>query len=165
MLAFINPGDPLDTFYFADGSLSGGVALSNLRLRCERMFDVVMPLRAALPVLISRFDRKTEVMFSVKRCHASIKEAEQYIQEHEATVPQSGDIVLTTVGGVVGHIPNGVLLSLELIHQIGSTTEHAYHIIGGPMEETPSVDEFILLETVVDYILLESGFGDKIQLE
>jgi hypothetical protein len=150
-------------FQFADGTLAGGVALSDFKMRVQRVYDVVIPLRQADPVPIDRILRKFDLTFTVKRCHASIKASEQYIQDHETTVPQTGDVNLFTTRGTQYTLENGAVLSHELIQEIGSTTFHSYHVIGGPFGGGIAPPAFfILMETSGD-ILLESG--GKIGLE
>jgi hypothetical protein len=121
------------SFQLADGTLTGGAGLSDFRMRAQRVFDVVIPLRQANPVPLDRLLRKFDLTFTVKRVHASIKASEQYIQSHEATVPQSGSVTLISASGATWFLLNGVLISHELITEIGATTYHSYHIIGGPL--------------------------------
>jgi hypothetical protein len=121
------------SFQLADGTLTGGAGLSDFRMRAVRVFDVVTPLRQANPVPLDRLLRKFDLTFTVKRVHASIKASEQYIQSHEATVPQSGSVTLISASGATWFLLNGVLISHELIDEIGATTYHSYHIVGGPL--------------------------------
>jgi hypothetical protein len=121
------------SFPLANGSLSGGFGLSDFRMRVVRVFDVVAPLGQADPVPIDRTVRKFDLTFTVKRMHSNIKASEQYIQDHEATVPQSGTVTLISNSGATWFLLNGVLISHELITEIGATTYHSYHIVGGPL--------------------------------
>ncbi len=158
----------IDEYFLADGTLAGGFALTNLRLKMQRIFDVVIPIGEISPVLFDRNKRRVEISFNVQRIHDSIKDAENYINIHEATVPRSGDIKLWAMPGVVASsaivalVVNGELISQELVREIGSFTEHAYQIVGSPIfAPTPGTDK-LLLETG-DFLLLETG--DKILLE
>ncbi len=213
----------INDYLLADGTETGGFALTNLRLRIQRIFDVVMPIQIAQtspplvigmvykiieyispddftnvgginvtgdvfvatgttptswgnqstlqsqsPVLIDRNKKRAEISFNVQRTHDSIKDAENYINDHEETIPRTGDIKLLAMPsialptGVVALVVNGALLSQELVRQIGSFTEHSYQIAGSPIfAPTPGAD-FMLLETG-DFLLLETG--DKILLE
>src|SRR5258707_12651583 len=38
----------IDDYYLADGTLAGGYSLSELRLRMQRIFDVIQPLQVLL---------------------------------------------------------------------------------------------------------------------
>jgi len=61
----------------------------------------------------------------------------------------------------VALIVNGELLSHELVKEIGSFTEHSYHIVGSPVF-APAADARMLMETG-DFMLMETG--DKMLLE
>jgi hypothetical protein len=152
----------IGAYDFTGGSMVGDVALSDLRLHVDRGLEVVAPLDGLVPVLFDRRTHKIDITFTVRRCHASIKAAEQYIIDHENLIPQSGDVKLTSASGLVRYVLNAVLLSHQLTQQVGSTTFHAYHIVGGPFYGTPVEIAFILLETG-DFILTETS--DKILLE
>ncbi len=158
----------IDDYFLADGTLGNGFSLSGLRFKITRIFDVVIPIGEISPVLYDRNKRRADITFNVQRVHDSIKDAENYINVHEETVPRTGDIKLyVSVYGIISSTPialvvNGSLLSQELVRQIGSFTEHAYQITGSLLfAPTPGVDA-MLLETG-DFLLLETG--DKILLE
>jgi len=157
----------IDDYFLADGTLAGGYALKGLRLKIQRVFDVVVELDALNPVLFDRNKRKVDITFTVQRVQASIDDADIYILEHDSVVPRIGDIKLwVTLGlfpsSVTALVVNGRLISNELVRQIGSETEHSYHITGSLLfAPTPGTDK-LLLETG-DFILLETG--DKILLE
>jgi hypothetical protein len=152
----------LGTFFLADGTISGGVDLTNFRLRVDRVFEVITPLQSANPVLLDRELRKFDLTFTVARVHASIDASEVYIQEHDATIPTSGAFVITTIAGLVWTLSNAALTSHNLTRETGSTTFHAYHIVGGAPFEPAPVAGFMLIETG-DHMLLETG--DKMLLE
>ncbi len=150
-------------FAFCDGTLSGGFAATDFRLRFVRVFDVVVPLRQTLPVPIDRLIRQSDITFTVKRVHASVKVAEQYIELHERLIPQSGAIKITSTGGVtVKYVENGQLLSHVLTSYIGATTTHAYHIQGGLLVDLPPEFGYVLEEDT-GYVLTE--IGDRILIE
>lgn len=209
----------IGTFQLADGTLSGGVDLTDFRLRVDRIFEAVIPVvsfqrSGALvigsvyvitdyvggddftnvgassnangvifeatgqfpaswnngttleirpdPVFLDRDLRKFDLTFTIARVHASIDASEQYIQDHDATIPNSGAFVITTVSGLVWTLSNSALTSHNLTRESGATTFHAYHVVGGqPFEPAPVVG-FMLLESG-DYMLLETG--DKMLLE
>jgi len=215
----------IDDYFLADGTLSGGYSLTALRLRMQRIVDVVVPIAETLesgllatgmayriilyqsgddftniggtnvtgnvfiatgttptnwtnqsdlialsPTLLDRNNRKVDITFNIQRVQASIKDAENFINIHEAAIPRTGDIKLTVstygippIGPLapVALIVNGELLSHELVREIGSFTEHSYHITGSPVFAPPSdafiiteADEFIITETS-DKILVE----------
>ncbi len=119
-------------------------------------------------MLIDRQKRRLEISFNVQRVQPSIKDAENYINDHEETIPRTGDIKLLAMPsmagppGVVALVVNGSLLSQELVRQIGSFTEHSYQIVGSPLFAPTPGSDFLLLQTG-DFLLLETG--DKILLE
>ncbi len=119
-------------FYdLCDGTLEGGVAATDLRLRFTRGIEVVQELGEETPVTYDRGTRTLDLSFTVARVHSSIKEAEVFIVKHNDTVPNTGVIALTTANGTVAFITNGIIIELDLITQIGATTYHNYHIVGG----------------------------------
>ncbi len=158
----------IGSYFLADGTLANGFSLSGLRFRITRIFDVVIPIGEVSPVLYDRNKRRADISFNVQRVHASIKDAENYINVHEATVPRTGDIKLyVSVYGITTSTPvalvvNGSLLSQELVREIGATTEHHYEITGSLLFTVIPGTDKLLLETG-DFILLETG--DKILLE
>ncbi len=207
----------INDYLLADGTKAGGFALTNLRFRMQRIFDVVTPiqklqdhgllvagmvykivsyqsgddftniggtnvtgdvfaatagtpadwtnlsiLQSQSPVLIDRQKRRLELSFNVQRVQPSIKDAENYINDHEETIPRTGDIKLLAMPsmagppGVVALVVNGSLLSQELVRQTGSFTEHSYQIVGSPLfAPTPGTDKLLL--TTGDFILLTTG--------
>src|SRR5258707_4768259 len=109
-------------YSLADGTLAGGRALTGLRLRIQRIFDVVVALGEVSPVLYDRNKRKVDATFSVQRVQDSIHDAEEFCLIHEATVPRFGDIkLIVSTGGFVSAsqalVINGELLSHELARQ------------------------------------------------
>ena len=160
----------IGAFNLTDETFLGGVALTGLRLRFQRIFDTVVVLAQQNPQLFDRNKRRVTISFTVSRVHASIKDAETYITDHDALIPRTGDIKLITMPNVfsgnqvIALIVNGALLSHELVRQIGKYTEHNYSISGstsfapGPPEEP-------------DHLVTEGGDrittegGDEIILE
>lgn len=158
----------INDFQLADGTISGGFALSGLRLRMQRVADMVIELGELNPTPLDRNKRKADISFTIDRIHATIGDAEAYILDHDSTVPRTGDVkLIVSVYGIVATTPyalivNGAVISHELAVQYGKFTRHNYHIMGAPLfSVTPGTDR-ILLETG-DFILLETG--DKILLE
>ena len=154
----------INDVYLADDTVSGGFALTNLRLRMQRVFDVVTPLETLDPVLLDRNKRRVDISFSVCRVHASIKAAEEYIADHDQFIPRTGDVKLITMGTetVIALIVNGALLNHELTRYIGKYTEHAYRIAGSPIfAPTPGEDHLVTEDG--DFITTEGG--DRIIIE
>jgi hypothetical protein len=219
-----------DDYYLADGTLAGGYSLTGLRLRMQRIFDVVQPLQEFLdptnltdgntytldigmvyriaiyvpgddftniggtnatgaifiatgstplvwlesivvalsPKLFDRNKRRVDITFTVQRVQESINAAEDFCLIHEATVPRTGDIkfIVSDTGDsgetIVSLIVDGVLLSLELVRQIGAFTEYAYHIQGSPLFTPTPGDDLIATEDGF-FILTETG--DRILIE
>ncbi len=121
-----------------DGTFAGGVAASDLRLRFTRGIEVVQPLGEDDPVTFDRGTRRLDLSFTIHRNHASIKDAELFIGNHENAVPQTGAIKLTIgIFGINQFIISGFLVSIQLIQQIGSTTSHNYKIVGGVFDTHP----------------------------
>jgi len=127
----------IGSYDICDGTLSGGVAVSDLRLNIERGFDIVIPVGEVSPVLLDRLTSKSDITFTVKRAHGSLSASEDFLLELEENLPRSGNVKLTTTNGTIRYIPNGFVVSHNLSQQIGSTTFHNYHIIGGPTSIDP----------------------------
>ena len=139
----------------ADGTLSGGYALSEIRVNVQRIFDVVVELGEPNPVPFERSVRQTIFDFQVTRVHASISEAEEFIFDHDADIPSSGPVKFTATDGLgIRYLINARLITHQLIKYIGKTTTHSYHIEGGRLWTSPAY--FRLLESG-GYRLLESG--------
>ena len=158
----------INDYYLADGTISGGFALTGLRLRMQRYFDVVIPIAALDPVLLDRNKRRADISFTVQRVHATIKDAEIFCADHDATIPRTGDIKLISMPEVftsttiIALIVNGALLSHELVKQIGKFTEHAYRIAGSPIfAPTPGGDHI----TTEDGDRITTETGDTLVVE
>ncbi len=122
-------------YSLCDGTLSGGVAVSDLRVDQRRIADVVAILGGVSPEIFDRVGGPCAYSFTVKRTHADADAAEQFLIGLESAVPSSGSIIITTsgpTGEVAFDIPNAKVQSIELIQQEGATTYHTYSIIGGP---------------------------------
>ncbi len=85
------------------------------------------------PLAYDRTGRPCTYAFTVKRTHADVGEAEDFIIGLEDALPVSGTVAITTSGPVEYsfEIPNGRFQSHDLQQQIGATTFHSYSIIGG----------------------------------
>lgn len=159
----------INDFALVDGTLSGGWSITGLRLHMQRIFEVVIPLSTLDPVLMDRNKRRVDISFTVQRIHATIKAAEEYISDHDALIPRTGDVKLISEGTLFGSsitalIVNGALAQHELIRQIGKFTEHAYRITGSPIfaPGPPSEPDHLVTESG-DRITTETG--DEITVE
>jgi len=123
----------IGTYDICDGTLAGGVAISDLRPSNNRLFDVVVPLDDSDTTLFDRVNTTCDLTLTVKRTHSSVAGAEQFIVQLDTNLPTSGTVTFTTTGPspVTRTIPNGAIVDHELIQQSGATTFHNYHIIGG----------------------------------
>ncbi len=116
---------------FCDGSFELNVSVLNLRLRFTRGIEVVQAIGEANPVTFDRGTRTLDLSFTVQRNHSSIRASELFIGNHENAVPQTGRIKLTTTGGTIAYVENGMLVEIQLASYIGATTTHTYRIVGG----------------------------------
>lgn len=116
-----------------DGTRGGGVALSELGFNVNRNFDVVEPLQQVSIVPMDRGGRALDVTFTVRRVLSSLSDAEKFILNLEDSIPSTGIIVITAgwISPVPVTVPNGVLLSHQLIAHNGATMFHQYRIAGG----------------------------------
>ena len=121
-------------YSLCDGTLAGGVAVSDLRVNQRRISDIVPVLAGISPQTYDRKGRPCEYDFVVKRTHADLESAEAFIIGLEDAIPATGSVVITTTGPSASsfEIQNGKVKSLDLEQQQGATTFHSYSIIGGP---------------------------------
>ncbi len=122
-------------YSLCNGTLAGGVAVSDLRINQRRIADVVAILAGVSPEIFDRVGGPCTYSFTVKRTHADADTAEQFMIGLETAVPSSGDINITTTGptGSVSFlIPNAKVQSIDLVEYEGATTFHTYSIVGGP---------------------------------
>ena len=123
-------------YALCDGTLSGGVAISALTVKSDRLIESVVQLPTSPPeatALFMRSPQSADYTLTIVRTHDSTPAAELFILDLDNNVPDSGDIIVTTTGPSASSysIPNGALLSHELMQQLGATTWHQYHIQGG----------------------------------
>ncbi len=121
-------------YSLCNGTLAGGVAVSDLRLDQSRIAEVVPILGGSSPAIYDRDGKPCVYTFTVKRTHASVAAAESFLIGLGDAVPSSGSINITTGGPTPEsfEIPNAKVQSIELVQQLGATTFHTYSIIGGP---------------------------------
>ncbi len=121
-------------YSLCDGTLAGGVAVSDLRINQHRIADVAPILGGVSPEIYDRIGGPCVYNFTVKRTHADVDAAEQFLIGLEDAVPSTGTINITTSGPSPTSfaIPDAKVQSIELQQQLGATTFHIYSIIGGP---------------------------------
>jgi len=121
-------------YSLCDGTLAGGVAVSDLRLNQKRIADIVDILDGVSPEIYNRNGKPCVYSFTVKRTHADADAAEQFLIGLQDAVPSTGTINITTSGPSPTSfaIPNAKVQSIDLEQQTGATTFHTYSIIGGP---------------------------------
>lgn len=123
----------IGTYDICDGTLAGGVAISELRLRADRLFDFVVPVGDVDSILFDRVNTTCDFSFIVKRAFGSKATAEKFIVQQDTILPTSGTVTVTTTGPspATREIPNGFIVDHELINEIGATLFYQYHIMGG----------------------------------
>src|SRR6267154_4147489 len=124
----------IGAYDICDGTLTGGVAVSELRLKADRLFDFVVPIGEVDCTLFDRVITTTDVTFIVKLTHGSKKLSEVFILQLDTIIPTSGTVTFTTTGPSPDSrvITNGFVLDHSLLEETGATTYHQYHIVGGP---------------------------------
>ncbi len=142
-------------YSLCDGTLAGGVALSDMRLLVNRSTDVVLPLGEPLPITYDRHGRTSHFTFTVKRVHSSAEVCDQFIVTLDAALPSLGTVMITLNGGTENtSLQNGKVLSHQS-SQIGATSMTDYVLVGGP--PLPVVTGFMLTEDS-DFILTETDY-------
>ncbi len=137
----------IGSYTLCDGTLTGGVAISDLRVNQTRTVDTAVVLATGLSgsgtqsdrVSIVNYDRDCRpcaYSFEVKRIHSSVDAAEQFILELDDSIPylDTATVTVTTTGPSEDSfvIPNAKVQTHELLQQLGSMTVHSYTLIGGP---------------------------------
>ena len=123
----------IGTYDICDGTLAGGVAISELRLRADRLFDFFVPVGDVDSILFDRVNTICEFAFMVKRVFGSKATAEKFIVQQDTILPVSGTVTVTTSGPTPAtrEIPNGFVVDHELVQEIGATLFYQYRITGG----------------------------------
>ncbi len=142
-------------YSICDGTLSGGVALSDMRSLINRSIEVVLPLGEAVPITYDRRGRTSHFTFQVKRTHADAEACEAFIMTLDANLPSEGTITITLNGGTETiEIQHGKVLSHQS-SELGATSITDYVFVGGP--PLALIFGSILLETS-DFILTETDY-------
>lgn len=121
-----------------DGTRAGGVGVTGLKFRVERLIQVQQIFRANQVSTYNRGNRNTKLTFDVIQTFATPDDADEFVLNQEIQIPSSGLVTLTAVKPngqkVVRYLPGGKLESHELVEQIGVTTRYQYVIVGGIMQ-------------------------------
>ncbi len=124
----------IGSYSLCNGTPAGGVAVSDLRIRGDRLFEFVVPIGDIASTMIDRFNTTIDLLFTVKRTFNDVRTAEKFILQLDTLIPESGTINFTTTGpsGFTRQIPNGYVVDHSLVMESGASAWHQYHIIGGP---------------------------------
>lgn len=122
-----------------DGTLAGGVAISDLRLRGDRLYDAVIPVDEVACTWLDRIITETDITFLVKQNYGSAAACEKFILTLDASLPITGTVTITTTGpsAFTRKIPMGFVVDFSLVQQTGATAFIQYHIHGGPPVTPP----------------------------
>ncbi len=120
-------------YSLCDGTLAGGVAVSDLRINEQRIADIVSILSGVNPAIYDRVGGPCTYSVTIKRTHTDADSAEQFMIGLEDAVPASGSISIISTGPETSfEIPNAKVKGIDLVEQDGATTFHTYSIVGGP---------------------------------
>src|SRR5882724_11662834 len=123
----------IGAYKICDGTLTGGVAVSDLHLKSDRLFEFVVPIGDVDSLLFDRINSKTDLTFTVKRTFETVYASEKFTLTLDTVLPTSGTVTLTTTGPTpdMRVIENGYVTDFSLLGEYGATVFHQYHIIGG----------------------------------
>ncbi len=133
----------IGAYVLCDGTLSGGVAITDLRVSNRHVFDEVIPIDTLppitpagviSPVIFDRICAIASITFLVKRVHADLAAADVFILALDGNIPEGIANVVFTPSGTSPTpvtIPNGVITNHSLQEQDGAMTIHQYTISGG----------------------------------
>ena len=124
----------IGSYQICAGTLAGGLASSDVRLRGDRLYDTAIPVDADVDLtFFDRINETTDFTFTVKRTFDSKATAEKFIVQLDSALPTSGTVTITTTGpsAATRTIPNGFVLDHALIGEFGATLFHQYHVVGG----------------------------------
>lgn len=124
----------IGTYDICDGTLAGGVAVSDLRVRGDRIHDFSVPVGDFDATTFDRFNSTIDFTFTVKRTFTNKATCEKFIVQLDAILPVTGDVTITTTGPseATFTIPDSFLVDHALVMEQGATAFHQYHFIGGP---------------------------------
>src|SRR5689334_8053472 len=99
----------IGTYSLCDGTLAGGVAISDLHPVNTRLFDSFVPLDDNDVTLLDRINTTCDLTLTIKRTFSTKATAEKFILQLDTVLPTSGSITFTTTGPTpqTRIIPNG----------------------------------------------------------
>jgi len=131
----------IGTYEICDGTLAGGVAISDLHPTNNRLFDIVTPLDDSDVTLFNRVTTTCDITLTIKRTFSTKATAEKFILQLDSLIPVVGAVTFTTTGPTpqTRVIPQGFIVAHALLMEQGATLFHQYHIIGGAPVGGPAV--------------------------
>lgn len=121
----------IENFWLAE---AGQLSPDSLRVNGRRSIQIAALLRAEASKTFNRKNTVTTISFSITREHASFREAESYMIEHEAGIPASGIVEFICHdenGGESSFYLDTGFLETSEAYSIGVSTIHSYTIVGG----------------------------------
>lgn len=115
---------------------TGALAVSGLRLDQVRSVQTADYIGAAFSAAFPRGNKRHTVSFQVTRIHASIADAQRFVFDHPATVPESGLLYMEPAAGVGRWIEDAVVVEVSLVALTGLTSQWSYTLIGGEVLAT-----------------------------
>src|SRR6476659_5958462 len=107
----------IGAYDLCDGTLAGGVAISDLHPTNNRLFDVVTPLDESDVTLFDRVNTTCDITLIIKRTFSTKAAAEQFVLQLDSLLPTSGAVTFTTTGPTpqTRTIPNGFIVDHALL--------------------------------------------------
>lgn len=96
----------------------------------ERSIQIVKPIEGEAVVPIGKGIKQTVISFSVIRSHASYDAAESFSVTHEGTLPDNGDLIVSSDTGSDTTFAAAALQKCEVTY-LGETTTATYVFICG----------------------------------
>lgn len=134
----------IGAYSLCDGTLSGGVAISDQRPQTQRTLDEVVRFWTVddgttdhTIEYLDRSCRTFDYVFQVKRVHANLDAAESFILFLDQTLPEQlledslPITIKTSDESSTYDISNAALTEHSLVSHSGATTIHQYRIVGG----------------------------------
>lgn len=100
-----------------------------------RSSQVAERLRATAIIAYDRFNRRTDLTWTVEREHASVAAALAFAADHPSAVPNQADLEITdtTSTAATRYLLDAVISSVRCVAQYGASTIHTYTAVGGEM--------------------------------
>ena len=102
----------------------------NFSINGQRVVQPAKFLRATAAKHFNRRNTVTTIAFTLTREHASYAAAVEFALEHEATIPDEGDVVINS-GNAARTLSDCQLEVSTCDPIVGCTTVHHYRLIGG----------------------------------